>query len=329
MMSRPRIALFSNRKNAQAQALAQAVAGRGGEAVPLDIKLGGKGRPLMSMGQDGFFWEGVDFSDVSVAHVVCKAYNTPVCAPPVMNIASFARLRADYLAEREFQAASMGFFQFFAARGGLVINPVSGVYVDHDAKTGFYEKLRAWGFSVPSSITTNDPEQALAFVRRCDQVVAKPSMGIGSTRLLDKTDLEFLEDVRLCPVLFQERIKGQTLRVHVVGKKAVCTVMVEGEGVDSRTGDRRVSMFNLSREHEEEIVRANSMLDLHFSAWDAILEPGGRLVLLDCNPGPYILWIGLDLADKILEQFAVYMVTYGRTGSLEAAASAVSPVNGQ
>ncbi len=326
-MSGPKIAIFSNSSNAQAKAVARAVERQGGEALAMDIRLGGDGHPLMSMGEDGLFWEGVDFSQVCAVHVVCKAFNTPVCAPPVLNDASFARLRADYFAEKEFQAASTSFFQFFAARGGLVINPVSGVYIDHDSKTGFYEKLRAWGFIVPCSLTTNDSAQALAFIRTHGEAVAKPAIGIGSTRLICEKDLELIDDVRLCPVLLQERIKGQTLRVHVVGDTVVCTVRVMGTGLDSRTGKREVAPVALSEEQSEEIVRANRMLGLHYSAWDAIQEPGGRLVLLDCNPGPHILWIGLDLADKILEQLAIYMTTYGSTACLKTAASAVSPVD--
>lgn len=327
MPPKPKIALFANRDNPQLQAVSLAIARKNGVGLPMDIQLGGNGRPLVSMERKRLFWDGVDFSGIYAAHILCTAPNTLVCLPPMLNAASYAQYRAGYLIEQEYQAAVAGFFELFAASGGLVVNPLDKAYIDHDSKSQFYEKLRAWGFDQPKSLTTNDPATALAFIEKFGEVIIKPAMGVGSARVIGKQDLENIEDIRLCPVLLQERVTGHTLRVHIVGDTVVCTVKVVGQGVDSRTGKRKIIPVLPDEAQAQRIVRASRLLGLHFSAWDVIQTIDGRFVFLDCNPGPYILWIGKDLAGKVFEQLASYMVTYAKTGCEQKASSAISPIS--
>jgi hypothetical protein len=145
-------------------------------------------------------------------------------------------------------------------------------------------------------------------LNQVEEAVAKPAIGVGSTRKVTAADQERLEELRACPVLLQEYIAGDTVRVHIVGESVVLALRILSEGqVDSRTAPQ------------------GFLLGLHYAAWDIIATPDHRYVYLDCNPGPYILWIGPEYIQVVLRQLAIYMLTYAYTRSLEAASREVKP----
>ena len=205
------------------------------------------------------------------------------------------------------------------------MNPLTSAYIDHNSKGQFYEKLRGWGFDTPATLTSNDPDAVREFLRVHGEVVFKPAIGIGSTRLLSPNDLTRLDELRGCPVLMQERIRGHVVRVHIVGDSVVLSLRIRAEHIDSRTATEGFDFWQLPPEEEKKLVKVNRRLGLHYSAWDIMVTDGGRHTYLDCNPGPFILWIGEEFVDGVLVQLARYLIAYGRDGTIEAAASAVSP----
>lgn len=92
------------------------------------------------------------------------------------------------------------------------------------------------GFLTPRSCLTNNPDEAATFVSSCERgAIFK---GASSTKtwatLYDPTKHESrLPLLRSCPVLFQERIEGPDVRVHVVGEQAFGE-MVESSSLDYR-----------------------------------------------------------------------------------------------
>ena len=156
--------------------------------------------------------------------------------------------------------------------------------------------------------------------------MVKPAIGVGSTRVVTQQDRQRLDELRTSPVLMQERIIGNTLRVHIVGDSVVLALRILGaDGVDSRTGDKTFEYVKLDDAAERKIVQANRFLGLHFSAWDIIESPSGDYTYLDCNPGPFVMWIGPEFVKAVFRQLAIYMITFARTGSLEEASSNVTP----
>lgn len=294
--------------------------------VPLafDMRLGGDGAPLMSLDASHARWNGHDFSDVAAVYIRCTTPNTLPAPPPVLNANSYCDYRGEFFKEQGFSSATSSFFAALAAAGKLVINELS-TYDDHDTKAQFYEKMRAQRFPVPATLTTNDPARAREFIAGHAQVVVKPSVGVGSTRLFIEQDMERLDQFRFCPVMMQERIRGDTLRVNIVGDSVVLALRVLGsrENTDSRTAPLGFEFVKLPDEEEERIVRANRALGLHYSAWDIIESHDGRYVYLDCNPGPYILWTGPKFSRVVMEQLAQYMMVYARTGSVAQASAGV------
>lgn len=299
------------------------------EPLLFDMRLGGEGAPHMSLDGNGASWNGHDFSDVAATYIRCTTPNTLPSPPPIVNPTSYCEYRSDYLREQCFSAAVISFFAGLAAMGKLVINEL-GTYADHDTKAQLYEKLRAHDFPVPETLTTNDPGHAHGFVSRHAEVVVKPSVGVGSTRLVTELDKSRFGQFRQCPVMMQERIRGDTFRVNIVGDSVVLAIRIVGSGahVDSRTAPRGFEFTKLPDEEEDRIVRANRMLGLHYSAWDIIEGPCGRYFYLDCNPGPYILWTGPEFSRAVLGELAEYMIGYAETGSFSEAAARVRPYAG-
>jgi hypothetical protein len=319
-----KIALFS-RGTGQINVLRDILLEKGAKPLVFALPLGGESAPKVSFEGDKLIWDDVDFSDIDAVHIRGIAVNTPAAVPAVLNAASHAELRAKYFKEQAYQAATFSFLTCLAAQGKLVVNLPTGAYIDHDTKAQFYQKLRAHGFAAPNTLMTNDPVRALAFVQ-AHEVVAKPAMGIGSTRKVTEANIEGLDELRVSPVLLQEYFPGDTIRVHIVGDSVVLALRVLSDGqVDSRTSPKGFEYFRLPDEEQQKIVKANRMLGLHYAAWDVLAAPDGRYVYLDCNPGPFILWIGEENTRGVLQALADYMLTYARTHSLEEASRAVQP----
>lgn len=324
-MTLTKIALFS-RGAAQINVLRDILIDEGAEPRVFTLPLGGESASLVHFEKDKLVWDGVDFTAIDAIHIRGIAVNTPPAVPAVLNAISHAELRAKYYKEQAYLAATLGFLTHLANLGKLVVNIPTGAYIDHDTKAQFYQKLRAQGFVAPQTVMTNDPDAALAFIREQQAVVVKPAMGIGSTRKITEADVERLQELRIAPVLLQEYCKGDTIRVHIVGDHVVLALRVLSDGqVDSRTNPQGFEYFRLPDQEQCKIVSANRALGLHYAAWDILASEDGRYVYLDCNPGPFILWIGEEYTHAVLRALAVYMITYARTGSLEQASQAVHP----
>lgn len=322
-MTQPIIALFANAGSRQLAVLAELVAEQGAKPVSLDIQLGGAGQVSVTMGPERLQWGGLDFHGIRAVHVRCTAVNTPPAMPPMVHAVSYNDWRTAFLREQHYQATSYSFFEELSARGVLVVNRLTGAYVDHGTKGQLMLKLADWGFPVPRTLTTNDPEAAQAFFDAVGEAVVKPAMGIGSTRVVAPADRERLDEIGVTPVLFQERIRGRVVRIHIVGDRVVLALRVIGEHVDSRTLTQGFEYHEMPEEEQARIVAANRRLGLHYAAWDAIHTADGRYVYLDCNPGPYIMWIGPEYVRVVLTELARYLVTFSRGGSLEEASRAV------
>jgi hypothetical protein len=323
-MPPPPVALFGQVQDPQLLALRDAVAGEGGNPLPLDLKLDENGAPPVSLGAGRMSWGGVDFAGVQSLYIRGLAPNALPALPPVLNPTFACEWRTRYVRDQEYQAFTYSFFEALAAQGKLVVNPPV-TYIHHNSKAQFYERLRGAGFALPRSLSTNDPARAREFMAQVGEAVVKPGIGVGSTRRLPASRLERLDELAACPATFQEYIQGQTLRVHVVGDKVVLALRILGESVDSRTHPTGFEYMVLPDVEAGKLARANRLLGLHFAAWDVIRAADGRCHYLDCNPGPFLMWIGKEFVAAVYRQLARYLVTFARTQSLAEACAKVEP----
>lgn len=183
---------------------------------------------------------------------------------------------------------------------------------------------RQLGVTVPRTLITNDPAAVRSFKSDCpDGLVTKmlePCMiptKSGSkgvfTSLLGSDDLEHLDSLRLCPMVFQERIpKKLELRVTIVGRQvfsaAIDSQVIEGAQEDWRREPERVlkawERYTLPQEIEQHLFVLMDRFGLNYGAIDLILTPDDRYVFLEINPGGQYLWIEKHLGLPISEAIA-------------------------
>lgn len=296
----------------------------GGQPLLFQMQLDDACAPSVDIGSGAMRWEGVDFSAIRSMYIRGMAPNALPSLPPVLNATMHAEWRHRYVRDQEYQAVAYSFFSTLQAQGKLVVNPLE-TYAHHNSKAQFYERMRAEGFDVPFTLTTNDPDEARAFARRWGKVVVKPGIGVGSTRILRDDQMEMLDEIVLSPTTMQEYIAGKTHRVHVVGDTVVLALKILNDEIDSRTETRGFEFAKLPEAEETKLVWANRSLGLHFAAWDVIVSESGRFSYLDCNPGPYLMWIGSGNVRAVYGRLARYMISFAETGSVAEASKQVAP----
>jgi glutathione synthase/RimK-type ligase-like ATP-grasp enzyme len=99
----------------------------------------------------------------------------------------------------------------------LVLNRPAAMAPNH-SKPYQAEQIRQFGFQVPETLITTDPEAALAFWHQHGEVIYKSISGIRSQVARLKPDhLPRLDQIIWCPTQFQKYVPGKDYRVHVVG----------------------------------------------------------------------------------------------------------------
>lgn len=108
----------------------------------------------------------------------------------------------------------------------LVINRPSAA-ASNNSKPYQAMLIESLGFATPDTLITTDPEAAHQFLLHHGSVVYKSISGVRSivARFRD-ADQSRLADVRWCPTQFQEFIKGQDFRVHVIGNDVFACEMI-------------------------------------------------------------------------------------------------------
>jgi len=320
-----KVAIFGARQSPQIDALYRIFTDKKTSVHQLNIQLGPESLSQVTVTNEKLIWQGVDFADIEAVYLRGTALTSWPAMPPINSVRQYHERRIQFLTEQEYQAVTFSFFENLVARGKLVINPLTSAYLDHDSKAQQYNKLAANGFSVPKTLTTNDVEQAKAFIQENGEVIVKPMVGIGSARMVKEADKENFADLAYCPTMFQERIVGDTIRVHIVGDKVVLAlkILTYEDQIDSRTNTQGFEFYQMLPAEQKKIVQANRFLGLHYATWDVMISEQGQHYYLDCNPGGYIMWIGKQYSDFVLSQLANYLSVYAESKSIQKASDSV------
>jgi hypothetical protein len=141
------------------------------------------------------------------------------------------------------------------------------------------------GFFVPESLVTNDVEQVRAFQARHGSLVYKSMSNVRSVvQELDPAALEALAP--MAPVLFQQRLRGGNVRVHVVGE-TVFACAIQSDRVDYRYSDATTMQpISLAAETAERCTKLTRHLGLTIAGLDLIVDQDGQWHCLEVNPNP-------------------------------------------
>jgi glutathione synthase/RimK-type ligase-like ATP-grasp enzyme len=181
------------------------------------------------------------------------------------------------------------------------VNPRAADEAAH-RKPLVWTRAQEVGLAVPDTLATTDPQAARAFLAEhgLGRVVYKSFLATPDawreTRLVQRADLDRLDDLRLAPVIFQEYVPGVDLRVTVVGEQvfaAEIDATATSYPVDMRMvlGEARVRPVELPAGVEKRLLALVQRLGLAFGAADLRRRPDGRHVLLEVNPAGQWLFV--------------------------------------
>ena len=177
------------------------------------------------------------------------------------------------------------------------------------------ERIRRSGFSIPATLITNDPEEVLAFRAEHERVIFKSLSGVRSiVTELDEHALERLDNIRWCPVQFQELVEGCDVRVHVVGAEVFPTE-IESTAIDYRYASRRPDGRTRLRPHklDNEIaarcVALADSLGLPVCGIDLRVARDGRIVCFEVNPSPGFSYYESSTGQPIAMAIARYLTS--------------------
>ncbi len=215
-------------------------------------------------------------------------------------------------------------FGALASEGTFVMDPVSRI------RHGEHKQLqlrvaRGAGLEIPRTLMSNDPCAVREFAADCGgKIVGKmlssfaifegETEQVVFTNPMGPADLEHLEELRFCPMTFQEHIeKALELRVTIVGEKifaaSIDSQSLEGAKSDWRREGRQLTNmwkpFELPADVERSLLSMMDSLRLNYGAADLILTPEGRYVFLEVNPAGEFFWLeracGLNISEAIAD----------------------------
>lgn len=307
-----RIGLVGAQEDPIIQHLAGLIVQRGAEPVLLDSNQFPQ-ETTLSITPFGTESNGVCLDDVTVWHVRAVYQGLPVFMMEDREYALFQDWRARYLADREQYSMMVSWLRILALRGNFVLNPVESFDL-HFLKPFHIESLRRAGFPVPQTLVSNDQEKVKSFVGAFPSVIYKPVAGGAYCREIRPEDLssERLELLRNAPVIFQERIEGENIRVYVVGGRVVSASLIHTDALDYRGNEDHFEAITLPTWVEEMCLKAAQLSHMPYSGIDLIRGPRGY-TFLECNPTPVHLGVEVLLGHPISEAIVDLLMQEGRS----------------
>lgn len=174
------------------------------------------------------------------------------------------------------------------------------------AKPFQHRRFAAAGLPVPESLATSDPAALKAFVEDVEDVIYKPVAGGGYATELSESDLtpNRLEKLSNSPVLFQQQVEGENLRLYVLDGEVIASICIDSEQLDYRTGEHTIETRDVDERIANAAITAAEAVDLRFAGVDIIADSDGdEFAVLEANSSPMFASIenraGTDIAGQL------------------------------
>lgn len=288
--------------------------GDGSEAHSLHIRSGAP--PELRFGGEAL--ESADVAWVRHLPPPFPAIDTRPELPPLDRRELFVEL----MNARERAATVLAALDGLTQAGRPVINPPArGLGIQN--KPSQLISIVAAGGRVPDTLVTDDPVAARAFAEG-RRVVFKPTTGGALAVELDEQAKASLDLIVRAPVIFQELVEGEDVRVTIAGGKIASAVAVltpagtldyrsDPGYAQGRAGYREVE---LPAEIARAVIRSAEVLELAFTGIDVRVDPARpeRWAILEANPSPTYLDIELKTGHPITELLIDLLETAGPQG---------------
>lgn len=183
------------------------------------------------------------------------------------------------------------------------------------------------GLRIPKSLVTNDPDAIRSAFRTFGPMIVKPcrsgyavvdgeERSIYTSRLLAE-HLEFVEEARLSPAIYQELIpKLYDIRVTVVGTDVFAAAIDSQSDPAAAVDWRHTTNPNLPHlpielppTVREGVLALMKRLGLTFGAVDLVETPDHDVVFLEVNPNGQWLWIEDQLQLGITDAIVAWLAS--------------------
>lgn len=189
---------------------------------------------------------------------------------------------------------------------------ISPVFSIREAESKIYQLIVAkeLGLKVPDSLITNDPQDAIDFIKASPRIIKPIKTGLidekeGSKVIFTSifNSPKEIERIASCPTYFQDFIdKTADVRVTVVGNKVFPALILSQEfqetKVDWRIGENlelKYEQITLPKAIENLCVELTKRLGLNFGAIDFVKDKDGNFIFLEINPNGQWAWIERQL----------------------------------
>jgi hypothetical protein len=186
-------------------------------------------------------------------------------------------------------------------------------------------EARKYGLSIPETIVTSNPEQAMDFVNQQENAAIVKPLASGFieranpeedtsiyTRTLSDNRVHLLEKIHSCPVLIQERLdKVLDVRVTILDNevRAVALKATDSTGkqrLDIRRNnmiDVQYSAVKMPSMVKEATLRLLRRYELRFAALDFAIVADESWAFLEINPNGQWAWLDLEAGADIASLF--------------------------
>lgn len=310
-----RVGIFGSVDDLQCQAIAREVEARGADPVLIRDNALDEGTPV-SIVDGRYVCDGDDLTDVTSFYL----RSIPAPYAPRMERDEELVLWDDwherYMHQRERASFFVAWLLSLQARGCRLVNPPHAASV-LQYKPFQLHTLRTLGAQVPLTLISNDPVAVEVFHAEVKDVIFKPLMGGAITRHLHE-HLDDLPRVAASPVIFQQRVDGDDLRVMLVGDEIVSSVAIEtpAQHLDFRNdpeyrgGNATYREVKLPKKIEAFCRKAARACGLAFAGIDIKhVEGSDDWVFLELNSSPIYLDVELKLGHPISAAIAKLLVS--------------------
>lgn len=173
--------------------------------------------------------------------------------------------------------------------------------------------IKRYGFEVPETLITNDPELVRAFRARHGRVIYKSISGVRSiVQTLTDDDMTRIDNIRWCPTQFQAFVEGTNVRVHTIGDKVFATA-IKTDATDYRYAQRQSGDYadlrpvDLADDLAEMCVKLAAGLGLAFAGIDLKITPENYVYCFEVNPSPAFSYYESQTGQPISRAVADYL----------------------
>ncbi len=197
-----------------------------------------------------------------------------------------------------------------------------------DSKEEQLKTAAKHGLQIPATCISNSPQAVRTFAQQVNEpIVAKMQSSFALyqdnkeqvvfTNEVTPGDLEELDGIRYCPMVFQQKIeKKLELRVTIVGD-ALFAFSIDSQQINRAQTDWRKEGRSLLNDWQpydlpplvqKQLLNFMDDYSLNYGAIDLILTPNDRFYFLEVNPAGEYFWLDKLCGNAISRQIAIVLL---------------------